>query len=399
MSKIIKDTIKDTLLKIQLWKRKNYNKSKYNIYLRYRISQNKAKVESLNLWEWIKPKNKIENNHNKNVKIACDEIIRRSIDDIENNRIKIQLAKNNESHFKFNFFKFSNIKNTEAIYNFIKSYDNSIETKNINQIDENYLSNIKSSIEKNIEEGIIKGSTASKYWNNFKTVLINLNKNKLCDYPKQGGIRYKKENKEKLIFSSSEIENLIKTDINKWKDLKNAFLFSCKTGLKLNIIQKLKWKHIHNIDKKNKIYYYSINNKETKYINSFTKKTRLLLGQRKEKEKEIFNLPKKHSNKSKIFLEWVKKAKINYNKKFNDAINTYAYNLYNRTKNIYRVTAALGYTSINKTKEKYDYMNELDYLKKEKIIDFQTKENNPTSIKPELFKKGNLLSYRKKDTI
>ena len=91
-------------MKIQLWKRKNYNKSKYNIYLRYRISQNKAKVESLNLWEWIKPKNKIENKHNKNVKIACDEIIRRSIDDIENNRIKIHLAKNNESHFKINFY-------------------------------------------------------------------------------------------------------------------------------------------------------------------------------------------------------------------------------------------------------------------------------------------------------
>ena len=127
--------------------------------------------------------------------------------------------------------------------------------------------------------------------------------------------------------------------------------------------------------------------------------TYLAFGQRKEKEKEIFNLPKKHSNRSKIFLEWIKKAKVNYNKKFNDAINTYAYNLYNRTKNIYRVTAALGYTSINKTKEKYDYMNELDYLKKEKIIDFQTKENNPTSIKPELFKKGNLLSYRKKDTL
>tara|TARA_Y100000590_G_scaffold332868_1_gene378487 strand:- start:707 stop:1864 length:1158 start_codon:yes stop_codon:yes gene_type:complete len=385
-------------LKIQLWRRKNYNKSKYNIYLRYRISQNKAKVESLNLWEWIKPKNKIETEHNKNVKIACDEIIRRSRDDIENNRIKIPLEENNKSDFKFNFFKFSNIKNTEAIYNFIKSYDNTIETKNINQVDENYLNNIKLSIEKNIDERIIKGSTASKYWNNFKTVLINLNKNKLCDYPKQGGIKYKKENKEKLIFSSSEIEDLIKTDINKWKDLKNAFLFSCNTGLKLNIIQKLKWKHIYNIDKENKIYYYSVNNKGTKYINSFTKKTRLLLGQRKEKEKKIFNLPKKHSNRSKIFLEWIKKAKVNYNKKFNDAINTYAYNLYNRTKNIYRVTAALGHFSINKTKEKYNYMNELDYLKKEKIIDIQTKGDNPSSIKIKLFKKGNLLSYRKKDT-
>ena len=93
-------------MKIQLWRRKNYNKSKYNIYLRYRISQNKAKVESLNLWEWIKPKNKIETEHNKNVKIACDEIIRRSRDDIENNRIKIPLEENNKSDFKFNFFKF-----------------------------------------------------------------------------------------------------------------------------------------------------------------------------------------------------------------------------------------------------------------------------------------------------
>ena len=142
-------------MKIQLWRRKNYNKSKYNIYLRYRISQNKAKVESLNLWEWIKPKNKIETEHNKNVKIACDEIIRRSRDDIENNRIKIPLEENNKSDFKFNFFKFSNIKNTEAIYNFIKSYDNTIETKNINQVDENYLNNIKLSIEKNIDERII----------------------------------------------------------------------------------------------------------------------------------------------------------------------------------------------------------------------------------------------------
>ena len=54
-------------MKIQLWKRKNPKQDKNNIYLRFRINQNKAKVESLKLWEWVLPKNKIEKEHNNNV--------------------------------------------------------------------------------------------------------------------------------------------------------------------------------------------------------------------------------------------------------------------------------------------------------------------------------------------
>ena len=71
---------------IQLWKRKNYNKTKYNLYLRYRANQNKAKVESLKLWEWINPQNDIQKIHNEEVRISCKEIVRRAKDDLENNR-------------------------------------------------------------------------------------------------------------------------------------------------------------------------------------------------------------------------------------------------------------------------------------------------------------------------
>ena len=41
------------------------------VEFKFRINQNKAKVESLKLWEWVLPKNKIEKEHNNNVKIAC----------------------------------------------------------------------------------------------------------------------------------------------------------------------------------------------------------------------------------------------------------------------------------------------------------------------------------------
>ena len=44
-------------MKIQIWRRKNKEKEKYNLYIRYRLSQIKAKVVSLKLWEWVSPKN------------------------------------------------------------------------------------------------------------------------------------------------------------------------------------------------------------------------------------------------------------------------------------------------------------------------------------------------------
>ena len=58
------------------------------------------------------------------------------------------------------------------------------------------------------------GSTASKYWNNFKTVLININKNGLCEYPKVSGIKYSKKKRTNKVFSKSEIEKLRRNKSN-----------------------------------------------------------------------------------------------------------------------------------------------------------------------------------------
>ena len=122
-------------MKIQLWKRKNPKQDKNNIYLRFRINQNKAKVESLKLWEWVLPKNKIEEEHNNNVKIACDEILRRAKDDLDNGRITPEPEKKEEYLFKNQFFLKSNINNPKAVYNFIrKQYEDldQIKTNKLN---------------------------------------------------------------------------------------------------------------------------------------------------------------------------------------------------------------------------------------------------------------------------
>ena len=382
-------------MKIQIWRRKNKEKEKYNLYIRYRLSQIKAKVESLKLWEWISAKNISQKNHNLNVKRAYEEILRRRKDDLENNRSKIDFKSKQTDEFEFIFKKYSKIKNYNAVFNFLKKIDYNIEKKKINSINKTYLNQLKSKIENKIKNNDIKGTTSAKYWNNFKSVLIHLNDNGICDYPRVGGITYKKENSKIYTFNSEEIKKLRKTTPEKWKDLKKAFFFSYNTGLKIGKIVKLKWKNLYktNNDKKT-IHYFKIKNNNETLTNSLPKNIRKMIGKRKPNNELVFTLPEKQSNRSKIFKQWMNKSNINEKKKFNDAVNNYAKNLYNKTKNVYKVSAALGHNSIYKTKEIYNYMENYDFLENENIIIKNLEENINQTKSKSLFKKGNLLSYR-----
>tara|TARA_B110000438_G_scaffold148637_1_gene143143 strand:- start:10230 stop:11402 length:1173 start_codon:yes stop_codon:yes gene_type:complete len=390
-------------MKIQIWRRRDIKKEKNNLYIRYRLSQNKANVESLKLWEWIRPKNTNQIEHNNNVKRAYNEIIRRKKDDIENNREIIPFTNINTDEFEYTFKKYSKIKNTNAIINFIQKVDTKIKSKKIKTINTGYLKKLKSEIEKKITIEEIKGTTASKYWNNFKKGLIELNENKLCEYPKIGGIKFLKKTTKIMMFTNKEIDILSKSLPEKWKDLKKAFFFSYNTGLRIGNITRLKWKNIYTIkNKKKKTHYYKIDNKKrTMLINSFPVYIREMIGKRKTDDEFVFRLPDKQANRSKIFKEWMKKSGIDQNKKYNDSINNYAIDLFNETKNIYKVSAALGHNSIYKTKEIYSYMENYNFIENEEIVINKRKKLPEKINKKNLFKKGNLLSYRKiiKDTI
>ena len=206
-----------------------------------------------------------------------------------------------------------------------------------------------------------------------------------------------------MMFTNKEIDILSKSLPEKWKDLKKAFFFSYNTGLRIGNITRLKWKNIYTIkNKKKKTHYYKIDNKKrTMLINSFPVYIREMIGKRKTDDEFVFRLPDKQANRSKIFKEWMKKSGIDQNKKYNDSINNYAIDLFNETKNIYKVSAALGHNSIYKTKEIYSYMENYNFIENEEIVINKRKKLPEKINKKNLFKKGNLLSYRKiiKDTI
>ncbi len=129
-----------------------------------------------------------------------------------------------------------------------------------------------------------------------------------------------------------------------------------------------------------KIYFYDIYNKskESQKQNSFPNKAIDYLRKLKNKDKKIFDLPNKISNRSKAFKLWKKKAGIINNKTFHDARHTFAYKIYNKTKNIYLVAEKLGHKNVEITKKYYADMKksldqDIDYL--EKSYNIKSRQN------------------------
>tara|TARA_B100000886_G_scaffold149277_1_gene101531 strand:+ start:426 stop:1562 length:1137 start_codon:yes stop_codon:yes gene_type:complete len=377
-------------MKIQIWKRRNKDNTKYNLYLRYRINQNKAKVESMKLWEWIKPSNNIQEEHNESIKKASKEIIRRVKDDIENDRIKINFKNKKITYLKDDFLAQTEIKNKEAVYKFISKQDTEINNKLTSDINLEYLVKIKKYIESNIKDKKIKNTTASKYWSDFKKGLKQLNKKDLCDYPRLGSIKINQKNRKPIAISNEDIKALNSLSKKKFKGIRDMFIISIMTGIKVGELSKVKWDDL--VKENEESFTLKIKERYVKLNNE----TRNIMGRRTDKDSYIFKSTANESSRSKLFSKMIEEAQLNKNIKMADAVHSFANNLYRETRNIYLVSAYLGDKSIEQTKKKYKNMNEEEYLIKNEMISTNKKQETNFSNKI-LFKKGNLFSY-KKDT-
>ena len=377
-------------MKIQIWKRRNKDNTKYNLYLRYRINQNKAKVESMKLWEWIKPSNNIQVEHNESIKKASKEIIRRVKDDIENDRIKINFKNKKITYLKDDFLAQTEIKNKEAVYKFISKQDTEINNKLTSDINLEYLVKIKKYIESNIKDKKIKNTTASKYWSDFKKGLKQLNKKDLCDYPRLGSIKINQKNRKPIAISNEDIKALNSLSKKKFKGIRDMFIISIMTGIKVGELSKVKWDDL--VKENEESFTLKIKERYVKLNNE----TRNIMGRRTDKDSYIFKSTANESSRSKLFSKMIEEAQLNKNIKMADAVHSFANNLYRETRNIYLVSAYLGDKSIEQTKKKYKNMNEEEYLIKNEMISTNKKQETNFSNKI-LFKKGNLFSY-KKDT-
>jgi len=138
--------------------------------------------------------------------------------------------------------------------------------------------------------------------------------------PKTKRLKVKKT--KKIYLTLEELRSLVKTDC-KYPILKNAFLFSCLTGLRWSDVSKLTWEEIEETDGEKYLVY---TQKKTDDPNRLLLSEQAInyLGERSEFTDKIFNLPKYDTFITQRLRIWCGDAGVNKKITFHSSRHNFA---------------------------------------------------------------------------
>jgi integrase len=161
----------------------------------------------------------------------------------------------------------------------------------------------------------------------------------------------------------ADIKKIMKTTFFN-KDLKDAFLFCCFTGLRLSDVRKLKWSVIEEI-KQDGINSFVIRFNQTKTRNNnfvYLSETAMsILGERGNDDDLVFNISDHSVSINRTLRLLLKKAKVNKPITFHGSRHTNATLLLSSGTDIYTVSKMLGHRDLRSTMR---YTKVVDPLKK-----------------------------------
>ena len=309
------------------------------------------KVEHLHLFLLPpnNPKNKLEN---KNTLKLANAILHERLADIESG--KYSFSKRSELLISY-FVNFN--KTLEAtIFNSLCKFDHNFESKKIDELNLNYLSSYVRYLDGNQN----KNSTINLYlvviraWLNRAKKRGFIPQNFSVIFPK---VKVEPSVKEYLTIDELRIFRNVQIP-SKMEDTRNAFVFSCLTGLRYSDVSELTWDNI--IDGED--CHIEVRQQKTgdllyQYLNP---DARELLGERGEGN--IFNIK---STNWRYLNAICKEAGINKHITFHCARHTFATLLLTYGVDIYTVSKLLGHHSVSTTQI---YAKIIDKKKKEAVF-------------------------------
>ncbi len=164
-------------------------------------------------------------------------------------------------------------------------------------VTERWLENFSSYLLDNLSQ-----NSARTYFQKVSTALNEAVKRKIIHYnPVHHISTPKKEEKEMVFLKKEEIQEIIETDFFD-DEVKNAFLFSCYTGLRFSDITALKWENVSD----NNIQLTQTKTKGVVYIPLNSNSQHILSKQNKERE-YIFKLSKFNSSVNRTLRKMIKR--------------------------------------------------------------------------------------------
>ncbi|WP_136465398.1 tyrosine-type recombinase/integrase [Flagellimonas onchidii] len=159
------------------------------------------------------------------------------------------------------------------------------------------------------------------------------------------GFEQAESQREYLTYS--ELQALTQTGC-KYPILKNAFIFSCLTGLRWSDINKLTWAEVRDEDEASRIIFRQKKTDGLEYL-YISSQARDLLGKRTHKTVRVFKGLKYGAVYNTEILRWCMKAGITKHITFHSARHTNAVLLLENGADIYTVSKRLGHREIRTT--------------------------------------------------
>ena len=225
-------------------------------------------------------------------------------------------------------------KNT---YNYINKFTNG--KIQINSIDKKFCESFKEYLLKNV-----CNNSAHTYFAVFKAALNRLVREDVIQKSPTPGIRINNVETHREFLSFEEIK-LLKNTPCKSQQLKNAFLFSCYTGLRISDIRTLTFNKI----KDGYLTYRQYKTKSPERIKLSTNALEIF-----EEQKQLVNENKIFNLKSNVYIcnklrEWIEKAGIKKHITFHSARHTFATLCLTYDIDLYTVSKLLGHRDIKTT--------------------------------------------------
>ncbi|WP_141879197.1 site-specific integrase [Gramella sp. Hel_I_59] len=366
-------------MKINLRKKKLAT-GKYSLYIDYykgKIldengkSKNNREFEYLKEYLIIHPKSAFEKKQNEETLLRAEQIL--SIRRAEYAQGKYGIKDRSKDKLLFltyydklkeeRYESKGNYDNWDAAQNHIEDY---CKKRNIifEDIDEDFVLGFKKHLNKTARTKSntpLSQNSKYTYYNKFKAALRNAFDDGYISRNFASTVKgFAQGETSREYLTHIELQALAKAKC-KHQVLKNAFLFSCLTGLRWSDINKLNWSEVRDEDEGFRLIFRQkkTSGQEYQYISD---QARNLLGKKRKGSDRVFQGLKYGAHFNAEILRWCMRADITKHITFHSARHTHAVLVLENGADIYTVSKVLGHKEIRTTQV---YANIVDKKKKE----------------------------------
>lgn len=165
--------------------------------------------------------------------------------------------------------------------------------------------------------------------------------------PMRGIDNFKAEEGTRMYLTIDEVKKLAQTECD-YPKIKNAFLFSCLTGLRRSDIVKLTWGEVYQQGAYTRIIFKQKKTGGLEYLD-LTEQAVALMGERKSPEVHVFPDVLSPSCTNHALQVWVTRAGINKDITFHCGRHTFATMMLDLGTDIYTTSKLLGHKNISTT--------------------------------------------------